>query len=50
MARDHVIVPGTVKIMFNLDIELTHKARSVLNNVGRELMKKKGAHVWFKRH
>ena len=40
-SRDHVIVPDTIKITFNLDIELTDKARSVVNNVGRELMKKK---------
>ena len=36
----HLIVPDTVKITFNLDIELTGKARSVVNNVGRELVKK----------
>ena len=39
-SRDHVIVPDTVKITFNLDIESTDKARSVVNNVGRELVKK----------
>ena len=39
--RDHVIVPDTVKITFNLDIESTDKARSVVNNVGRALVKKK---------
>ena len=38
---DHVIVPDTVKIMFNLDIESTDKVRSVANNVGRALVKKK---------
>ena len=37
----HVIVPDTVKITFNLDIESTDKARSVVNNVGRALVKKK---------
>ena len=31
-SRDHVIVPDTVKITFNLDIESTDKARSVVNN------------------
>ena len=40
-SRDHVIVPDTVKITLNLDIESTDKARSVVNNVGRALMKKK---------
>ena len=39
--RDHVIVPDTVKITFNLYIESTDKARSVVNNVGRALVKKK---------
>ena len=40
-SRDHVIVPDTVKITFNLDIESTDKARSIVNNVGRALVKKK---------
>ena len=40
-SRDHVIIPDTVKITFNLDIESTDKARSVANNVGRALVKKK---------
>ena len=40
-SRDHVIIPDTVKITFNLDIESTDKARSVVNNVGRALVKKK---------
>ena len=40
-SRDHVIVAETVKITFNLNIESTDKARSVVNNVGRALMKKK---------
>ena len=40
-SRDHVIVPDTVKITFNLDTESTDKARSVVNNVGRALAKKK---------
>ena len=39
--RDHVVVPDAVKITFNLDIESTEKARSVVNNVGRALVKKK---------
>ena len=40
-SKDHVIVLDTVKITFNLDIESTSKARSVVNNVGRTLVKKK---------
>ena len=40
-SRDHVIVPDAVKIMFNLDIESRDKARSIVNNVGRALVKKK---------
>ena len=48
-SRDHVIVPDTVKITFNLDIESTDKICSIVKNVGRGLVKK-GAHAWFKRH
>ena len=40
-SRDHVIVPDTVKITFNLDIESTDKTCNVVNNVGRALVKKK---------
>ena len=40
-SRDHVIISNTVKITFNLGIESTDKARSVVNNVGRALVKKK---------
>ena len=40
-SNNHVIVPDTVKITFNLDIESPDKARSVVNNVGRALVKKK---------
>ena len=40
-SRDHVIVPDTVKITFNLDITSTDKARSVVNNLARALGKKK---------
>ena len=40
-SKDHVIVPDNVKITFDLDIELKEKARSVVNNVGRALVKKK---------
>ena len=38
-SRDHVIVPDTVKVTFNLDIESPEKARSVANNVPRKLAK-----------
>ena len=37
---DHVIVPNTLKITFDLEIKSTDKARSVVNNVGRILIKK----------
>ena len=40
-SRDHVIVPNTVKITFNLHIESSDKARSVVSNVGRAPVKKK---------
>ena len=40
-SRDHVIIPDTIKITFNLDVESTDKARSVVNNVGRALVKRK---------
>ena len=40
-SRDHVTIPYTVKITFNLDTELTDKARIVVNNMGRALVKKK---------
>ena len=40
-SRDLVIVPDTIKITFNLDIESRDKARGVVNNVGRALVKKK---------
>ena len=40
-SRDHVIVPDTIKTTFNLEIESTDKTCSVVNNVGRALVKKK---------
>ena len=40
-SRDYVIVPNTVKIAFNFDIESTDKARSVVNYVSRALVKVK---------
>ena len=39
--RDHVIVPDTIKVTFNLEIESTDKTRSVMSSVGRALVKKK---------
>ena len=44
-SRDHIIVPDTVKITFNLDIKSTDKTRSIVNNVSRTLVKKNGAHA-----
>ena len=44
-SRDHVIVPDTLKITFNLEIESTDKARSVVNNVGRALVKKRSSYL-----
>ena len=41
VSRDHVIVPDIVKTTFNLDTESTNKARSVVNNVVRALVKKR---------
>ena len=40
-SRDHVIVPDIVEITFNLDIRSSDKARIIVNNVGRALVKKK---------
>ena len=40
-SADHVIVPDTVKITFDLDITSTDKTRSIVSNVGRTLVKKK---------
>ena len=39
-SADHVIVPDTIKITFDLEIKSTDKARSVVNNVGRKQVKK----------
>ena len=38
--RNHVVIPNTVKITLNLNIESTDKTRSVVNNVCRALVKK----------
>ena len=40
-SRDQIIVPDTLKITFNLEVESKDKTRSVINNVGRALVKKK---------
>ena len=40
-SRDKIIVPDTLKITFNLEVESKDKTRSVVNNVGRALVKKK---------
>ena len=40
-SKDHIIVSDTVKITFDLDTESTDKARNVVNDVGRTLVKKK---------
>ena len=39
--RNHDIVPDTITITFNLDIESTDKTCSIVNNAGRALSKKK---------
>ena len=36
-----MIVPDTVKVTFNHDIESTNKTLCVVNNVGRALVRKK---------
>ena len=40
-SRDHVTIPDTIKITFNLDIASTGKVCSVVDNAGRALVKKK---------
>ena len=40
-SANHVIVPDTLRITFDLDLTSTGKARSVVNNVGRTLGEKK---------
>ena len=44
------MVPDTVKITFNFDVELTDKARSIVNNVDRGTREEKGAHICFKKY
>ena len=41
VSRDHFIVLDTGKVMFNLDIESINKTRSIVNIVGRALVKKR---------
>ena len=40
-SRDQVIVPDTLNINFNLEVQSKDKTRSAVNNVGRVLVKKK---------
>lgn len=40
-SRDHFIVSGTVKTMFNLVIDSTNKALCIVGNVVRALVRKK---------
>ena len=40
-SKDHSIVPHTIKIAFNLDTESADKARTIVNNVDKALVKKK---------
>ena len=40
-SRNHVITLDSVKITFNFDITSTDQARSVVNNVGRALVRKR---------
>ena len=40
-SRDQIIVPDTLKITFNQEVESKDKIRSAVNNVGRALVKKK---------
>ena len=39
--RDHIIVSDTLKIAFNLDIESTEKACTIVKNVGKAVIMKK---------
>ena len=41
VSKDHASIPDTIKITFNLDIESTDKTCSLVNNVGRALVRKK---------
>ena len=46
-SRDYVIVPDTVKTMFNFDIESIEKTHSTVNNIFRALLKK-DSNSWIK--
>ena len=39
-SADHVIVPDTLKMTFDLKLASTDKIRTIVNNVGRTLVKK----------
>ena len=40
-SKDHVIVTDNIKFTFNFGIESTDNIRSVVNNIGRVLVRKK---------
>ena len=40
-SRDHLIVPDAVKITFYLENESKDKTRSIVNNVGKAMVKEK---------
>ena len=44
-SRDHVIVPDTLKLTFNLEIQSTVKTRCIVNNVSRALIKKRSSYL-----
>ena len=44
-SRDHIILPDTIKITLNLEIKSTDMACSVVNNVGRALVKKRSSYL-----
>ena len=44
-SRDHVVIPNTLKITLNIEIESTDKTRSVVNNGGRALVKKRSSYL-----
>ena len=44
-SKDHAIVPDTINITFNLEIESKGKTHSVVNNYGRALVKKRSAYL-----
>ena len=48
-SRDHVIVPDTLKLTFNLEIESRDKTQCIVNNVGRALVKKMSSNLFQQR-